>query len=355
MKKSVTFKTILRAAILLMVLIPFLFISSCQKEEPLITDSDSISVNQLKSGTISADDIDDLITKIENYVTSGDLEPGIANSFLVKLINAKKSLENGIENAAVNQLIALKNQLEDLIFEETINTSIGEELMLDLNVTLGVGEWTCGMPFRDERDGKVYQTVKIGEQCWMAENLAYLPSVNPLSDGSFIDPHYYVYGYDGTILTEAKETDNYSTYGVLYNWPAAMEACPDGWHLPSDAEWTQLQDYLIAYGYNYEETTTENKIAKSLASTTLWNTSSNTGVIGDDLSANNSSGFSALPGGYRYTGGLFYGIGIYGYWWSATENDINFAWGWYLYYNSTEVGQYSRFKDFGFSVRCVRD
>jgi uncharacterized protein (TIGR02145 family) len=67
------------------------------------------------------------------------------------------------------------------------------------------------------------------------------------------------YDYNGTSVTDAKATDNYKTYGVLYNWPAAKAACPPGWHLPTDAEWTALENYLIANGYNYDGTTTEIK------------------------------------------------------------------------------------------------
>jgi len=123
--------------------------------------------------------------------------------------------------------------------------------------------------FTDSRDGNEYKTVTIGSQVWMAENLAYLPEVhNSTSDSG---PHYYVYGYDGTEVTEAKayehtpgDNDEYSpggapikvyeTYGVLYNWPAAITACPEGWHLPSDAEWKQLEMYL---GMSEEEVQTK--------------------------------------------------------------------------------------------------
>ena len=79
--------------------------------------------------------------------------------------------------------------------------------------------------FTDSRDGNEYNWVQIGNQVWMAENLAYLPSVNMVADGSedAAGSYYYVYGYDGTNVTDAKATANYTTYGVLYNWTAAME------------------------------------------------------------------------------------------------------------------------------------
>ncbi|MBA7584634.1 hypothetical protein ES708_26591 [subsurface metagenome] len=78
----------------------------------------------------------------------------------------------------------------------------------------------------------------------MVENLAFLPRVGPSSLFSETDPHYYVYDYQGSHVSEAKLTSNYQTYGVLYNWPAALNACPTGWHLPSDEEWKQLEMYL---------------------------------------------------------------------------------------------------------------
>jgi len=105
--------------------------------------------------------------------------------------------------------------------------------------------FTSPNTFKDSRDGKIYKTVTIGEQTWMAENLAYLPRVVGPKTGSNTAPYYYVYGYDGTDVAAAKATKNYQIYGVLYNWPASMNGgassgtnpsdiqgvCPTGWHL----------------------------------------------------------------------------------------------------------------------------
>ena len=100
----------------------------------------------------------------------------------------------------------------------------------------------------DSRDSKVYKTVKIGNQTWMAENLAYLPAVFPYYDSSESLLRYYVNSYDGYVVDQAMANPNYSIYGVLYNWPAALAACPSGWHLPTDAEWTTLTVYLTNNG-----------------------------------------------------------------------------------------------------------
>ena len=212
--------------------------------------------------------------------------------------------------------------------------------------------------FTDSRDGKVYKTVTIGEQVWMAQNLAYLPNVVDPATGSFTEPHYYVYGYYRTNVTAAKGTTNYK-YGVLYNWPAALTACPEGWHLPSDAEWTQLEEYLIANGYNYDGTTTGDKIAISFASAIGWCSSTHTGAIGNNNAAydayRNKSGFTALPGGYRDTNGAFDYLGGRGYWWSSTQTNTSYAWGRSLDYDLSYVTRRSHGKADGFSVRCLRD
>src|SRR5690554_3777641 len=215
---------------------------------------------------------------------------------------------------------------------------------------------SSGSTFTDPRDGKVYQTVVIGNQVWMAENLAYLPSVNMVADGSedAAGSYYYVYGYDGTNVADAKATDNYATYGVLYNWTAAMDGeassttnpsgiqgvCPAGWHLPSDAEWTELTDYLggtSVAGGKLKET-----------GTTHW-ASPNTG-------ATNETGFTALPGGNRDKDGTFNSIGTNGYWWSATKSGAPYAWNRYVGDDYSNVYRdYGNREEVGFCVRCVRD
>ncbi len=193
--------------------------------------------------------------------------------------------------------------------------------------------------FTDSRDGNVYKYVKIGNQVWMAENLRYLPRVVGPGTGSHTTPYYYVYDYSGTNVADAKAEANYTTYGVLYNWPAAMDACPSGWHLPSDAEWAQLTDYLggttsIAGGKLKE------------IGTTHWYSPNNC--------ATNETGFTALPGGGRSSSGNFSYIGYSGYWWSAMEGNT-YAWNRGVFYDGSDVVSYVSFKEVGFSVRCVRD
>ncbi len=194
--------------------------------------------------------------------------------------------------------------------------------------------------FTDPRDGKVYQTVTIGNQEWMAENLAYAPS----------NGNYWAYDNDNS---------NVETYGYLYDWETALDVCPAGWHLPSDDEWTELENYLADNGYNYDGTTGggRDKIAKAMAATSGWNSNSNNGAVGntDYAEYRNKSGFTALPGGYVYSGGSFDGIGHYGFWWSSTESNASSSWAHYLSNASGSVGSFYYGKYGGHSVRCLRD
>jgi len=209
--------------------------------------------------------------------------------------------------------------------------------------------------FTDFRDGKSYATVQIGTQVWMAENLAYLPAVSPPPVESFTALHYYVYGYSGTDVGAAKTTTNYSAFGVLYNWPAALVSCPDGWHLPGEAEWTTLTDYLIHNGYGYGGH--REYIAKSLASKTNWNYESSPVVPGNNPESNNNSCFSGLPGGNRSGDGHFFQLGYLGYWWSHMEFSTGYGWIRYLHYHDTFMTNVSGsgYGAYGYSVRCLKD
>ena len=207
-----------------------------------------------------------------------------------------------------------------------------------------------GKTFTDPRDGNVYQMVTIGKQVWMAENLKYLPSVIGPGTGSQTIPYHYVYGYDGTSVTDAKTTANYQTYGVLYNWPAAFHACPPGWHLPTDAEWKALEMELgmslaQADATGWRGTDEGGRLKET--GTKHW--------VSPNTSATNESGFSALPGGSRMTFEAFRNAGYYSYWWGASEFSNTYVWNRYLLYNASTVYRGYYLKDYGFSVRCIRN
>jgi uncharacterized protein (TIGR02145 family) len=207
----------------------------------------------------------------------------------------------------------------------------------------------------DLRDGKVYQTLQIGTQIWMAENLAYLPSVHPPSDRSISSPRYYVYNHTTTNLSLAISSTYYKTYGALYNWSAAMQACPAGWHLPTDAEWKELEIYLgmtQAQADRSADGRGTNQGSKLAGNATLWYT----GVLRSN-SAIGTSGFSALPGGWMDMNGNFDGAthGFFGFWWSGTKNSNNNPWYRLLHRNYAGVSRNVAPSSLGASVRCIRD
>jgi len=194
-----------------------------------------------------------------------------------------------------------------------------------------------GMPFTDSRDGHEYTSVAIGTQVWMAENLAYLPAVSPSTVASVTEANYYVYGFEGSNPEEAKMDSHYDHYGVLYNYVAAQTACPDGWHLPTDKEWTKLKTYLAG------------SPGKVLKSTTEWKENGN---------GANTSGFNAYPSGEQYTSPWGCSdLGSFAFYWTSTDGEYRF-----LSWNHNRIDSWDRFiarsespKSFGFSVRCIQD
>ncbi len=206
-------------------------------------------------------------------------------------------------------------------------------------------------------DGVTYNTVAIGSQCWLKENLRTTKYNDNSSIPEVTDPSTWTSTTSGAYCCYDNNPSNCDTYGALYNWYAVGtgKLCPSGWHVPSDDEWYTLTNYLSANS-QYWCGSNSNYIAKSLASTTSWSTSTTACAIGNDLSANNSSGFSALPGGRcNYSDGLFSAIGATGYWWSSTESSASNAWYRYMNYNYATVSRINSGKSYGLSVRCLRD
>jgi len=207
--------------------------------------------------------------------------------------------------------------------------------------------------FTDARDNHSYKWVKIGTQIWMAENLAYLPEL-VISPFSSAKPFYFVYGYNGTDVAEAKATDPYNAYGVLYNKAAATNACPAGWHLPSDDEWKVLEKHL---GMNQNDLgsdvlRTSGSVGNQLkeTGTTYWR-SPNSG-------STNITGFSARPGGEMgyntgYTG--FMDARGTAYFWSGTLNTPGSSWIRNLDNGYAGIDRHYMGNGDGLSVRCVKD
>jgi len=193
-------------------------------------------------------------------------------------------------------------------------------------------------------DGNVYKTVVIGTQTWMAENLrttkyrndVLINKTTPVSLNIRTERSpAYQWSYDGN-------ERNAAAYGRLYTWYAATDSrnvCPIGWHLPTEEEWKIL---IIFLG---EESAAGGKLKE--AGTSHW-LSPNTG-------ATNSSGFTALPGGYRFENGTFNNIGIYGVWWSSTSSTAFSAWYRGMNYDGSHAYLFNNYRTNGFSVRCIKD
>ncbi len=221
-----------------------------------------------------------------------------------------------------------------------------------------------GTPTLTDIDGNVYNTVQIGNQCWMKENLrtahyadsTLIPIENPSLN--YTEPYREI--PNGSI-------SNVHTYGYLYNWATVMHGeassssnpsgvqgiCPTGWHVPSVAEWTELFDYVGSQD-EFLCDSNSSKIVKALASTMGWDSSATDCTIGNNPSENNATGFSVLPAG------LFAGLSSYdffgsrAFFWTTVEDYnpyyVQFAHNWtQLLIDNTPPGYYP------YSVRCIKD
>lgn len=214
----------------------------------------------------------------------------------------------------------------------------------------------------EDVDGNQYDAVKIGNQVWLASNL----KTEHYADGgeipmggnttSWTEP--YRYCPDGN-------SQNVNEYGYLYNWSAAMhgtsssesnpsnvhDICPEGWHVPSKAEWNELEDYVDNHSEQYG-----NSVVKALASNNgCWTESEYPGTPGCNQASNNTTGFSVVPAGY-YSRGSSCGFGEHVYFWSSTEADAYTAWSRSMHSKASFMAiTGDSDKDDGFSVRCLRD
>lgn len=235
---------------------------------------------------------------------------------------------------------------------------------------LSTNEACTGTPTVTDYDGNTYNTVKIGNQCWMKENL----KTTHYSDGTEI-PLVESSNEWGNLTQKDKaycfydnNSANANTYGALYTWTAAMNGasssgsnpsfvqgvCPTGWHLPSDTEWREL---WMALGMTEAEAYNElvlgtNEGSELSGNASLWND----GKLENDPEFG-TSGFLALPGGNRIYNGQFDHLMEIGYWWTATENSNSdlLARIFGLNYDETHVFTSYPHKDHGMSVRCIKD
>jgi uncharacterized protein (TIGR02145 family) len=246
---------------------------------------------------------------------------------------------------------------------------------VDATGTITVSAFNCGTSTITDNGMNTYNTVSIGTQCWTKENLRvrrYNDNTEIRFDASGTSTGtssqtwsgmgreygaYTIYAHDSTATPS-----NLTSYGYLYNWYAVKgiasigsttykNICPSGWHVPTDSDWNKLVIFIdsgadTSSTSSTQSTTAGTKLKKNDA---LWTTNSGT----DDF------GFSALPGGYRYSDGRFYDVRNYALFWSATEDGSSYAWSRTLNYYSGDVlrddSMFSYVKSVGASVRCIRD
>ncbi|MCF8307388.1 MAG: hypothetical protein K9I68_00105 [Bacteroidales bacterium] len=271
---------------------------------------DEITQGETVTISVEAEDEDDNLKEVRFYIDGTGV--GSSDSFPYNY-----DWETGDASEGSHTIKAVAEDDEQAEAEDEVEVTV---------VSGGGGGGGTTGTFTDPRDGQTYETVEIGNQVWFAENLNYE------TDNSWC--------YDN-------DPDNGDTYGRLYNWEAALDACPDGWHLPSDEEWKTLEMEL---GMSQSEADDDGwrgyDQGEQMKSTSGWNSNGN---------GTNSSGFSALPGGFRHSDGSFYTLGNIGHWWSATEFSGSYAWFRVLGSGRDQVHRDGSDKAGGYSVRCLKD
>ena len=206
--------------------------------------------------------------------------------------------------------------------------------------------------FTDPRDGRTYKIITVGDNVWFAENLAWLPDISQPTEGSNSGKHYYVNGYSGNLVQNARQTANYQKYGALYNFTAAMAACPPGWRIPTDEEWMELERTIgipaVELGKQGARGANQGAAFKA--------------PYGWPDNGTNLSGFSALPAGYCWPGNYsddddapaVFGSNLAS-WWTASSKDAEEAWFRSLISGVDGVVRGYHPKCFGLSIRCIRE
>ncbi|MCQ2286561.1 MAG: fibrobacter succinogenes major paralogous domain-containing protein [Bacteroidales bacterium] len=222
----------------------------------------------------------------------------------------------------------------------------------------GDGYPCVNVPTVTDVDGNTYHTVQIGKQCWMKENM----KCTKFADGKAIDLDTLVNGEKPLRFIPSGDESKVNDFGYLYNWVAASKSasshrgcqgpCPNGWHVPSDADWTALTDYVAGIG-RYRCDGEEANIAKALTSQQYWFSSRKDCAVGNDVQSNDATGFSAVPAGTF--NGTFTGLGSFAAFWSATSYSKSYSFNRTFDFSEKTVVRGNDSKENGYSIRCIKD
>jgi uncharacterized protein (TIGR02145 family) len=314
---------------------------SC-KDKITVPEIETLSVIELthSSALISGEIINDggNFVCFKGFCYGTDYNPTISDSKIVVESNSNEfsGLINGLESSKEYYVRAFASN--------SYGASYGQQL------SFVTSDFTCGESYHYE--GYDYNTIEIGGKCWFTENLRYLPRVAPAAKGSLSSSYYYVYDYQGSNIEAAKNTESYKDFGALYNWHAAIEACPAGWFLPSDEDWKQVEIELGMSAENSNETGYRGMLQGSMIAgmSEIWNDGP---LKGTPLFG--SSGLDVIPAGYRSNTGIFNLQHAHAYLWSSTDDYLNSAWTRQIFYFVTQSIRYRSNKEWGLAVRCVKE
>lgn len=279
--------------------------------------------------------------KSPNYTYTGSL-----------VSNRKSNTNVEINYLGSNENIGIQNKLKSTKSEKEMQYTAGDRLkftgMSGIYTTIltDIPTQSKTITFTfvacTDPDGNLYSVVQIGTQIWMAENLKSVKYRNSDPIDKVTDDVQWRALTTGAYCNYNNNVNYAGIYGRLYNWYAVNDSrniAPMGWHIPTDAEWTILTNYLggiAVAGGKLKETGIDH-----------WKS--------PNIGATNESGFTALAGGMRDGNAWFDDFGLYGHWWSSTQGDANNAWGRGIYYNYGDIGSSSFGKSLGYSIRCIKD
>jgi uncharacterized protein (TIGR02145 family) len=271
-----------------------------------------------------------------------------------------------------SQLLSVPYALESLNAQRAKSLSLTDANGYEYDITvdtegniIAILNWNCGDQISD-KDGNIYNTVLIGEQCWMKENLKTTKYRNGASIENPTGNSDWQNDTAGAYAWYNNDINWKDSYGALYNWYAVNNAnglCPAGWHVSSHPEWTQLVDYVVAQGFP-NEFANPNGASNALKSCRQINS-----PLGGECNTTEHPRwsyhpthhgfdgfvFSGFPGGGRFYDGAFFNFGYEGYWWSSTEYASNSGWFHFMAFDLGGVDGGDFNKRIGLSVRCIRD